>query len=91
MPGMGEIELLDLADADMLGSFSGGLGFSLILDGKHNTVNKPIYSAADWQNGFLSNFLQQPSTSTVPNSTQPGTSCLFLSSRAFLLVSLPVA
>ena len=57
--------MLDLADADMLGSFSGDLAFSFSLDAKYS-VSKPINSAADWQTAFLSNFLQQPSTSTVP-------------------------
>lgn len=57
--------MLDLADADILGSFSGDLAFSFSLDPKH-TVSKPTNTAADWQNAFLSNFLQQHSTSTVP-------------------------
>ena len=64
IPGIGT-ELLDLADADTLGSFSGDLAFSFSLDAKHN-VSKPINNTADWQHAFLSNFLQQPASSTVP-------------------------
>ncbi|KAG0618266.1 hypothetical protein M758_4G050100 [Ceratodon purpureus] len=63
LAGIGGTELLDLADADTLGSFSGDLAFSFSLDAKHN-VSKPINNTADWQHAFLSNFLQQPASST---------------------------
>lgn len=65
MAGMDEIEMLDLADSDTLGSFSGDLTWSSSLDAKQN-VSRTDNGAADWQNGFLRYLLQQPSTSTVP-------------------------
>jgi len=65
MAGMEGIEILDLADSDTLGSFSGELTWNFSLDAKH-TVSKTDIGAADWQNGFLLYLLQQPSTSTVP-------------------------
>lgn len=64
--GMEGIELLDLADPDTLGSFSGDLACNFSLDLKHDYIGRTINGAADWQDGFLRQLLQQPSTSTVP-------------------------
>lgn len=64
MPGTREIEMLDLADLEMLGSFSGDVAWSSRLDGI--TTSRTINSAVDWQKVFLSHVLQQPSAASVP-------------------------
>lgn len=62
LAGTREIEMLDLADLEMLGSFSGDVAWSSRLDGI--TTSRTINSAVDWQKVFLSHVLQQPSAAS---------------------------